>query len=330
MTAAIAPAVLPPTLLPGPQAEARKRRREILASQRSQTMTASPELEITTTAHHNISTACPILPELEMDPSNKRQKFDDGNSRKTGKKPQMKYDPDVPMTKEEATAWRREQRRKRNRESAAASRQRQRDRINELEDEVESWKTKYESTMAAIAKLEEQQADGVSAAEDLVSTLLPSLPSCSKFVSPPSSPGHSPSYDVSEPVSPIASSSLISTIPPHIVSPKEETSSAVPTTAVRVESLPCEASNNLISRPAVKITEAPPPTFPLLTTSVNDDSSCFLPPDTCLSAPTDVRLEPAIEDTLPPLKQQRLPNLLSDEENEDELGEFLLDAVQWL
>ena len=50
----------------------------------------------------------------------------------------MKYDPDVPMTKEEATVWRREQRRKRNRESAAASRQRQRDRIQELEEEVSS------------------------------------------------------------------------------------------------------------------------------------------------------------------------------------------------
>jgi len=78
-----------------------------------------------------------------------------------------------------------------------------------------------------------------------------------------------------------------------------------------------------ITIPAVKITEAP--TFPLLPNTVNED---FIEPDACLS--TDVRLEPTIEDTLPPLKQQRLPNLLTDEENEDELGEFLLDAVQWL
>jgi len=251
MPAAIAPVVLPPALLPGPQAEARKRRREILASQRSQTMTSPADLQMLTTTHQNISTACPILPELEMSSCNKRQKSDDGKSRKTGKKPQMKYDPDVPMTKEEATAWRREQRRKRNRESAAASRQRQRDRINELEDEVADLKSKYESTMAAIAKLEEQEANGVSAAEDLVSTLLPSLPSCSKFVSPPSSPDHSPSYDLSESeVSPIASSSLISTIPPPMVSPQEETSSTVPTTSVEVENLSCEPSSNLISRPA--------------------------------------------------------------------------------
>lgn len=60
----------------------------------------------------------------------------------TKKKPQMRYDPSVPMTKEEAAVWRREQRRKRNRDSAAASRQRQRNRILELEGEVAEWKKK--------------------------------------------------------------------------------------------------------------------------------------------------------------------------------------------
>jgi len=72
------------------------------------------------------------------------------------KKPQMKYDPDVPMTKEEATVWRREQRRKRNRESAAASRQRQRDRITELESEVGDWKAMVEDMMAKIDALERE------------------------------------------------------------------------------------------------------------------------------------------------------------------------------
>jgi hypothetical protein len=48
-----------------------------------------------------------------------------------------------------------------------------------------------------------------------------------------------------------------------------------------------------------------------------------------LSGQTDSKLE-AIENSIPPLKQHRLPNLLTDEETEDELGEFLLDAVQWL
>ena len=71
------------------------------------------------------------------------------------KKPQMKYDPDVPMTKEEAAVWRREQRRKRNRDSAAASRQRQRDRIAELEIEVEQWKVKHDRMLRQFRELEQ-------------------------------------------------------------------------------------------------------------------------------------------------------------------------------
>ena len=78
------------------------------------------------------------------------------------KKTQMRYDPDTPMTKEEAAAWRKEQRRKRNRESAAASRQRQRDRITELEQEVSDWKTKYEEALARIEKLERLSESGSS------------------------------------------------------------------------------------------------------------------------------------------------------------------------
>lgn len=73
---------------------------------------------------------------------------------KRTKKPQLKYDPDVPMTKEEAAIWRREQRRKRNRDSAAASRQRQRDRIAELEEEVEQWKVRYDHVLHHVRELE--------------------------------------------------------------------------------------------------------------------------------------------------------------------------------
>ena len=243
MTAVAAPVVLPAPLPAGPQAEARKRRREILASQRSHALTTSAaELDLSN-AHQ---TACAILPAIEIAmaaPASKRQKTEvAAKSKKSGKKPQMKYDPDVPMTKEEATAWRREQRRKRNRESAAASRQRQRDRINELEGEVEEWKSKYEAIMASIAKLEQQKAEGTA---DAVLTHLPPLPetTVSKFVSPPASPGHSPSYEPSEPVaSPIASSSLI---PPPMVSPQELSASKG---IVKMEA--CEPSDNLISRPA--------------------------------------------------------------------------------
>jgi len=42
-----------------------------------------------------------------------------------------------------------------------------------------------------------------------------------------------------------------------------------------------------------------------------------------------VTLDP-IDSSLFPVKEENLPALLTDEENEDEFGEFLLDAVQWL
>lgn len=77
----------------------------------------------------------------------------------TKKKPQMRYDPSEPMTKEAAAVWRREQRRKRNRDSAAASRQRQRNRISELEEEVAEWKVKYNDAMARVAKHESDTKD---------------------------------------------------------------------------------------------------------------------------------------------------------------------------
>jgi len=76
------------------------------------------------------------------------------------KKPQNRYEPEVPMTKEEAAAWRREQRRQRNRESAAASRQRQRERIVELEKEVDEWKTKFSAVMDRLRVLEEAREAG--------------------------------------------------------------------------------------------------------------------------------------------------------------------------
>lgn len=104
------------------------------------------------------------------------------------KKPQMRYDPEVPMTKGEAAAWRKEQRRKRNRESAAASRQRQRDRITELEQEVSDWKIRYEEALARIERLEELSE---SQPERNVSTMR--LSTESTAVSPCSSPRQSPS-----------------------------------------------------------------------------------------------------------------------------------------
>lgn len=77
-------------------------------------------------------------------PPKKRRVGVDADERPKKARTQARYDPDVPMTKEETARWRREARRVRNRESAAASRAKTRDRIAELEEEVNCWKTKYE------------------------------------------------------------------------------------------------------------------------------------------------------------------------------------------
>lgn len=198
MTAAVVPLPMPFQVADA-SAEARKRRREIIASQRVAEATLKA-----------IEPMIP-LPVLSQAPI-KRRKLNE-SSEKT-KKPQMKYDPDVPMTKEEAAVWRREQRRKRNRESAAASRQRQRDRIIELEIEVDGWKVKYDSIMDKVKQLEELSGKSVGdylSPEQFRVFLEPiTIPTfTSTFVSPPTSPGHSSfssSYE-SQP-SPVASSSF--------------------------------------------------------------------------------------------------------------------------
>lgn len=152
-------------------AEARKRRREKLASQRSTTATPDSASSMSSISVANkkqkvmeVTSSSTVAAAAVVSPLTPAKKVIGTTVTTTaggkGKKPQMKYDPDVPMTKEEAAAWRREQRRKRNRESAAASRQRQRDRIVELEAEVEDWKSKFDEVMNKIRQLEEAKKTG--------------------------------------------------------------------------------------------------------------------------------------------------------------------------
>lgn len=61
------------------------------------------------------------------------------------------------MTKEQETEWRKEARRQRNRQSAANSRNKVRNRIQELETEVEDWKTKYSTLMKRLDMLENKK-----------------------------------------------------------------------------------------------------------------------------------------------------------------------------
>jgi hypothetical protein len=72
----------------------------------------------------------------------------------TGIKRLSRYDPGVPMTRDELKAWRKEARRVRNRESAAASRQKNRERITELELEVGHLKSKYAAALQLIIDYE--------------------------------------------------------------------------------------------------------------------------------------------------------------------------------
>jgi hypothetical protein len=153
MTAAVAPPSPVSSEPHDASALARKRRREILQVQRATTIIPDPAA----------SSAAIVAPavlvsatSLEVPVAKKRKLCTSSDAFDAlSKKPQMKYDPEVPMTKEEAAVWRREQRRKRNRESAAASRQRQRDRIAELEIEMDEWKAKYDDVLSKIASLEQ-------------------------------------------------------------------------------------------------------------------------------------------------------------------------------
>jgi bZIP transcription factor len=69
----------------------------------------------------------------------------------------------IVFSKEQLAMWRRECRRVRNRESAAASRARVRNRIQELEGEVEDWKTKYAQAVQRLEHLQQVQRAGTTA-----------------------------------------------------------------------------------------------------------------------------------------------------------------------
>eukprot|EP00557_Chaetoceros_sp_GSL56_P014714 CAMPEP_0176479364 /NCGR_PEP_ID=MMETSP0200_2-20121128/1700_1 /TAXON_ID=947934 /ORGANISM="Chaetoceros sp., Strain GSL56" /LENGTH=286 /DNA_ID=CAMNT_0017875403 /DNA_START=123 /DNA_END=983 /DNA_ORIENTATION=+ len=112
---------------------ARKKRKEIISNLRLQNTTKRLKEE---EDDHTISTQ-------DTDKTTTKTKY------------QNHYEPDIPMTKEQAAEWRKEARRKRNRESAAASRNKVRNRIAELEQEVQDWKDKYSTLLTRIESLEQ-------------------------------------------------------------------------------------------------------------------------------------------------------------------------------
>lgn len=118
-----------------------------------------------------------------------------------GFKKHARYVPEVPMTKAELSAWRKEARRVRNRESAAASRLKTRSRIEELESEVDNLQDKYRQALQRIADLEKGVRDSFTPdklRQDMIklghevssSTLVQRATSVT--VSPPQSPRSEP------------------------------------------------------------------------------------------------------------------------------------------
>jgi len=289
---------------------------------------------------------------------------------KVTKKPQMKYDPDVPMTKEQAAIWRREQRRKRNRESAAASRQRQRDRITELETEVEQWRLKYDSIMRQVRDLERMTGrphhhapSPAHRAREMYGSphhhhhhhvhpphVPPHHPpmmrapprshspepqrrayhhhsKSSQVISPPSTvhaPISHPSREDMYYIHRTASVSPYASPAPHEDSSSDEHEEGPIIEYHKTSKRHSEFkhSSKISSRPAVKITDASPPTFPILST---DDS--LLPPDICASEEPE-KLEPMDQAILEEAADAVLS--VTNHETPEEFSEFLLDAVDWL
>ena len=153
-------------------AAARKRRKEIMLSLReSNKMSTAATTAAPTTAESpdELDDAEALPPKKrKMQKKEQSEMMNNGAIRTTvvsdeKKKTQIRYDPETPMDKDQLAAWRREARRVRNRESAAASRQRIRDRINELETEVDDWKTRY---LEAAARLEQMESPATGEGEE--------------------------------------------------------------------------------------------------------------------------------------------------------------------
>lgn len=174
------------------QAVARKRRKEILASSKTakkSRTTSTPaviivgsEDEIKSDSNCSSKRTSKSSPVLVVA---KRKLTCNSKVIKSNTKYQNRYEPEVPMSKEEEAEWRREARRQRNRESAAASRNKVRNRIQELEHEVQGWRTKYDSLMNRIELLEKETMPSIST---INSTNSPATIQASPLSSPQTAP----------------------------------------------------------------------------------------------------------------------------------------------
>jgi hypothetical protein len=170
-------------------------------------------------------------------------------------KPQNVYvAPSNDMTREELSAWRKEERRKRNRASAAASRHKTQSKIAELSLEVSLWKTRCEDMQDKMMKLQ-RQVDLLTRAQSPTQE----QQQLQHLVSPPSSNPNSPSSMSLEGQPSIVTSSLDTKKflpPPLMLSPAslmDQTSSPVENKADITSSSNVDLSKkhlNMISRQA--------------------------------------------------------------------------------
>jgi hypothetical protein len=109
-----------------------------------------------------------------------------------GIKKQARYVPEVPMTKEQVKAWRREARRIRNRESAAECRRKTRDRIAELERQLGDLEHKYQQAQECIQELQGQVQRYQDATKSSGDAVLRQRPVSPSSVSPQASPQPAP------------------------------------------------------------------------------------------------------------------------------------------
>ena len=145
------------------QTLARKRRKEILASQKVSKRYRFLGNEEGEKRDDGLSSSEHIIPKKNTSSSKASCRTKNKVTCKakviiSNTKYQNRYEPEVQMSKEEEAEWRREARRQRNRESAANSRNKVRNRIHELEKEVEDWKEKYASLLKRIDLLEKKSA----------------------------------------------------------------------------------------------------------------------------------------------------------------------------
>jgi hypothetical protein len=142
----------------------------------------------------------------------------------TGIKKQSRYDPGVPMTRDQLKSWRKEARRVRNRESAAASRTKNRELVSELETEVNGLKAKYAAALKMIIDLEASRAMSDCASFTPPALLRQDLTDLQRS-SRPSSPNAAHVQTVSPPQSPPVSPSLVAQELLFGISPQESLSS---------------------------------------------------------------------------------------------------------